>query len=313
MSAPTGAARVRSSGGGCGEPPPDGERVWLEAAVLRGGHSPRLGGLDTAHVRELARLAHPLRPLVVQRGSLRVVDGMHRLAAARVRGEQRVCAVYFDGTDDEAFLAAVRLNGVHGRPLARHERQAAAARVLASHPAHSDRWIAAACGVAPRTVAALRRTGAGGARPNTRIGLDGRARPLSAEGGRRLAAEILTEQPGTSLREVARRADISLGTASDVRRRLAAADAARTAPGDAEVPAARDRLDALLRDPSLQHSERGREVLRLARATIGLLDLAGGGPPGAEPAPCRESLRAVALVCAEGWYAFGERLAAEQV
>lgn len=229
----------------------ESEPVWLEVAALRGGHSPRLGGVNPAYVRQLAELTHELPPLVVQRGALKVVDGMHRLEAARARGDRMVHVVYFDGTDDEAFIAAVRLNGSHGRPLAPRERAGAAERVLASHPELSNRWIAALCGVAPKTVAGLRsRSSDDGARLNTRLGRDGRRRPLKAAEGRQVAADILAREPDTSLREVARQAEISLGTASDVRRLLAAELAAPHAA--ARVPGARTSLaPALVSAPAL--------------------------------------------------------------
>jgi hypothetical protein len=84
---------------------------------------------------------------------------------------------------------------------------------------------------------------------NTRLGRDGRRRPLRAAEGRRAAADILAREPDTSLREVARQAEISLGTASDVRRLLAAEQpaaphatarvpGARTAPAPLPVPGA---------------------------------------------------------------------------
>lgn len=309
-----------------GRPAGAGEtRVWLDVATLRGGLSPRVNGVNTAYVRQLAELAQELPPLVVHRETLRVVDGTHRLEAARARGDHRVRVVFFDGTDSEAFVAAVRMNSAHGRPLAPADRTAAVERILASEPERSDRWIATVCGVAPRTVAGLRRRStADGARLNTRIGKDGRRRPVSAAEGRRTAAAILSGSPATSLREVARRADISVGTALDVRRSLAAAKeektlAHRTAPapavtvratppaGEPDETGARKRLEALQRDPSLQYTERGRALLQLVSATLGFLDQAGEVADTA-PAHCREALRTVALACADGWRGLGEQL-----
>lgn len=80
------------------------------------------------------------------------------------------------------------------------------------------------CGVAPRTVAALRQESADGRqRLDTRIGRDGRRHPLSAQEGRLAAEQIMREEPGASLRVVARRAGVSVGTALDVQRHLLAA------------------------------------------------------------------------------------------
>jgi len=148
---------------------------WVDAAKLREGLSPRRERTDAAHVRRLAQLAADLPPLVVHRDTMRVVDGAHRLAAAHKRGQRRVPVVYFDGTDDEAFVVAVHLNAVHGKALSARDRTAAAQRILGTNPNWSDRWIASLCGVAPRTVAALRKCSTDHDQPlSTRVGRDGR-------------------------------------------------------------------------------------------------------------------------------------------
>lgn len=318
-----------------------------EIAALRDGLSPRLGGTSPAHTKQLADLADEVPPIVVQRSSLRVVDGMHRLEAARSRGERLVPVVYFDGTDEEAFVAAVRLNAVHGMPLSARDRSAAVGRILAAHPHWSDRRIAAVCGVAPKTVAAQRRRSADDRnRLSIRIGQDGRRHPLSAEEGRRIATEIMRSRPGASLREVAREAGISVGTAMDVRRKLAAQNGV-VSPAEAGVtslPAAQSgptarvrskvtvlrpaggwsstnrkgsdlavgaRLERLVHDPSLRYTERGRALLRLVSTTLAFLtqsDAVAENVPG----HCREALRAIAEVCAGGWQEFGERLAEKE-
>ncbi|MFV2115717.1 transcriptional regulator protein [Micromonospora sp. LOL_025] len=298
-----------------------GEVEHVEVGSLRDGLSPRLTGISPAHVQRLAGLTDDLPPIVVHRSSRRVIDGSHRLAAARARGERIVPVVYFDGSDADAFVAAVRLNAAHGMPLPAQDRSAAARRILTTHPHWSDRWIASVCRVAPRTVAALR----GGStdddgRLNARLGRDGRSHPVSAEAGRRLAADIMRRQPDVSLREVARRAGISVGTAFDVRRKLATADATdahpapTTAPVDPARPetepasAVRERLAVLVRDPSLRYTDQGRALLRLASATLAFAprtELIAEAVPG----HCRGSLHAVAVACAGSWRAFAEELA----
>ncbi|MFY1669573.1 ParB N-terminal domain-containing protein [Plantactinospora sp. WMMB334] len=316
----------------------------VEIAALRDGLSPRLDGTSPAHTRQLADLVAMVPPIVVQRASLRVVDGMHRLEAARSRGEHLIPVVYFDGTDEEAFVAAVRLNSVHGMPLSARDRAAAVGRILGAHPHWSDRRIAAVCGVSPKTVAAQRRRSPDHRnRLGVRVGRDGRRHPLSAEKGRRIATEIMRSRPGASLREVAREAGISVGTAMDVRRKLAAengvvnpaeaglpsppvAHAAPAAPvrsnvtvlrptgkwssatGQGATLTAEARLERLLHDPSLRYTERGRALLRLASMTLAFI---ARSDTVAENVPdhCRESLRAIADACADGWQEFGERLA----
>uniref|UniRef100_UPI0018F18D1C ParB/RepB/Spo0J family partition protein n=1 Tax=Actinomadura logoneensis TaxID=2293572 RepID=UPI0018F18D1C len=187
---------------------------------MRPADSPRLRGEDREHVFRLVGVETPLPPILVHRPTMRVIDGMHRLRAAMLRGDTHIEAVYFDGTAAEAFARAVELNIAHGLPLTIADRRAAAARILAAEPDSSDRAIAARTGLSARTVAAVRRSTAQVPHSNARVGADGRARPVDGAGGRRLAAQIIQARPEASLREVARKAGISLSTAHDVRKRL---------------------------------------------------------------------------------------------
>ncbi len=82
---------------------------------------------------------------------MRVIDGTHRLRAAILNGHEEIGVLFFDGTDDDAFVAAVRANVVHGLPLALADREAAATRIIKSHPQWSDRAIAEAAGLAAQT------------------------------------------------------------------------------------------------------------------------------------------------------------------
>uniref|UniRef100_A0AAU3GVA5 ParB/RepB/Spo0J family partition protein n=1 Tax=Streptomyces sp. NBC_01401 TaxID=2903854 RepID=A0AAU3GVA5_9ACTN len=299
--------------------------VMVPVTALGAGDSPRLRGLDLAHVQLLAENLGDLPPLLVHRPTMRIVDGRHRLAAARLNGEELLPVRWFEGSDADAFVAAVRLNTVQGLPLAGYERSTAAQRILLSHPERSDRWIASVCGVAPRTVAALRRRCPTDDEQqlDVRTGRDGRRRPLSAEAGRRIATEIMRRDPQASLRTVARQAGISVGTALDVRRRLAgeAGTAPGPVPGSESAPVAaapvavrpetiRGELARLVRDPSLKYSGQGRALLRLASATLAFTEQAET-IAGATAGHSRQSLHLVARACAEGWARFGEYVASE--
>lgn len=161
-----------------------------------------------------------LPPILVHRETMTVIDGMHRLTAAMLRGQREVLASFFCGPPEDAFVEAVRRNVRHGKPLSVEDRERAAERILTTHPHWSDRSVADACGISPRKVAQLRKAVLRQCPPEARLGRDGRLRPVDASTGRLQAAQIIQEQPNAPLREVARRAGTSVGTARDVRHRL---------------------------------------------------------------------------------------------
>jgi hypothetical protein len=99
-----------------GDDPADGGRSlaqWLQQCdaptedvavrLLLPGDSPRLAGEMGSHAA-LMVTASDLPPLVVHRPSMKIIDGMHRLSAARLRNQDTVEARFFDGTADEAPL-----------------------------------------------------------------------------------------------------------------------------------------------------------------------------------------------------------------
>ncbi|GAB2701083.1 transcriptional regulator [Kitasatospora kifunensis] len=201
---------------------PPGNIVTVAISALLPGESPRSDGRDEEHIARLAELEAPLPPILVDRRSMRVIDGMHRVLAAVSKGQQTIRVEFFEGSSEDAFLRAVEANVSHGLPLSHADRRVAAERIVASHPHLSDRAIARSAGLGAKAVAAIRRSSTEVAgRLNARVGRDGKVRPLNSLEGRQKAAELLTEHPQASLREVARLAGISPATVSDVRRRLA--------------------------------------------------------------------------------------------
>ncbi|MCC3774720.1 streptomycin biosynthesis protein [Streptomyces sp. UNOB3_S3] len=317
--------------------------VVLPLTSLLPAASPRLSGEDPRHVQAIARLDSPLPPIVVHRATLRVVDGMHRLRAARLRGDERIAVRFFEGSEEDAFVHAVRANTrPGGLPLTRADRSAAAERIIRSHPHWSDRLIASAAGLAASTVASLRRrTGHPAPPATTRTGRDGRVRPLNAADGRRRAGALIAARPEASLREIAHDAGIAVGTARDVRLRLALGqdpvpkklrDAERRDTGAPHVPragaptspagdvaavatasvatATRDASSSLSRlhmDPSLRLTDGGRTLLRLLNAH------AMGGDRwrrllDAVPAHRRQSVAQAARHCAASWLRFATEL-----
>lgn len=184
------------------------------------GHSPRLRGQDEEHVQILAAIDGPLPPILVQKNTMRVVDGMHRLSAARMRGQRTIGVHFFEGPDQDAFVEAVRANTTHGKPLTVAEREAAASRILETHKDWSDRAIAEACGLSPKTLAKLRSRSQNSVSDATRVGRDGRVRPLNPIDGRKRVLEALADRPEAPLREIGRLAGVSPGTVRSVRSQL---------------------------------------------------------------------------------------------
>lgn len=197
-----------------------GEIAIVPVDLLSPGDSPRLEGHSAEHVARLAESDTPLPPILVQRRGMRVIDGMHRLMAAIVKGCETIEVEFFDGTEADAFLRGVQANVSHGLPLTLPDRRAAAERIIRSHPNLSNRAIAEATGLGRTSVAGLRQRIEPAYESGLRIGKDGRLRPVDSAEGRYRAAQYIEENPQASLREVGKFAGIALGTASDVRRRL---------------------------------------------------------------------------------------------
>jgi hypothetical protein len=129
---------------------------------------------------------------------------------------------FFEGGDDEAFVAAVKANIAHGMPLSLADRELAAQKIIVLHPEWSDRVIGETCALAPKTVAGIRRCATGeGAQLPVRRGRDGRSRPVDPVPGRNRIAAAPVDEPGASLRRIAALTGTSVNTVRDVRRRVA--------------------------------------------------------------------------------------------
>lgn len=183
----------------------------------------RQGGTNAAHVQLLLGAAgsSELPPILVQEHGMRVIDGLHRLEAAKLRGDETISVRLLDCTDMEALVLAIKSNTTHGLPLSRADRTSGARRVLDTHPDWSDRAIAGVTGLSANTIASLRsRSSDGPQLSGKRLGRDGRRRPVTVAEGRRRAAEYIRAHPDASLRQVAKEADVSLGTVHDVSTRI---------------------------------------------------------------------------------------------
>lgn len=205
----------------------------IQVDALRLGPSPR-ESINLRHVSTLAELDGRWEPILVNRRTMEVVDGRHRLAAARNLGHRSIAVTFFDGTDAEARLEAVRANVGHGLPLTLSERTAAARQLLSLFPSWSDRQMGGLCALSPRTIARIRSEEPSpdakivkfpGITTDKRIGKDGRQYPVAAGVQRVEIRRVLAEDPNASLRSVAARTGASPETVRSVRRGMSVADA----------------------------------------------------------------------------------------
>jgi len=294
-----------------------GAVALVSVNAVRLGTSIRLSGEDTEHVHTLVRSTTDLPPIVVHRGTMRVIDGVHRLRAARLRGQPQIQVQYFDGTDEEAFFFAVRTNLNHGLPLTMADRRAAASRIIAARPDWSDRRVGSAAGLAGTTVAALRaRIRPVSVPTEARVGLDGRVRPMDSCARRQLAVQLIKERPDASVREIARTAGIAPSTALDVRDRLRRGDdpvPPRTRRKDKEKPAStvgNDMIMAVLRkDPTLRFTDGGRFLLRWLEAHTAVAETLTVHA-GAVPAHCTKLVADLARDAGRCWLDFADQLEA---
>jgi hypothetical protein len=193
--------------------------VELSISSLLLDDSPRHAGEDQEHIRVLSEL-EDLPPVLVHGPTRRVIDGRHRIRAAELRGHSTIPAKIFQGTLEDAFVLAVRMNVAHGMPLTHAERATAAGRIIATHPRWSNRMIASVTGVSAGTVAKVRNcSNAHDVTSNTRIGKDGRVRPVDHASGRDRVRALLQENPTASIRAIATMAGVSPSTVHDVQRR----------------------------------------------------------------------------------------------
>src|SRR6185437_2422414 len=63
---------------------------WVPIDSLRPADSPRVGGLNSGHSEALAEIDSEFPPIIVQPSTMRVIDGMHRLGAARIRNQEKI-------------------------------------------------------------------------------------------------------------------------------------------------------------------------------------------------------------------------------
>lgn len=292
--------------------------------------SPRLAGADPEHIRTLADVVDTLPPITVHRATLQVIDGVHRVAAARLTGRETISARVVDCDLRAAFVLAVQANIAHGLPLSLEDRKAAAVNIVQEYPQWSDRAVAEVTGLSDKTVSSLRE----GTTPDlpqlhVRLGRDGRFRPLNSAERRQQAAALIRERPDAGLREIARATGLSPATVRDVRRRTESGldpvpDRYRAPedrqeavirpirrpapPGCLNLPADREMMLAkLMNDPTVRFSQGGKYTMRwLYHYTVDSESCRNLG--SAVPAHWAQTVATLARGCAMAWTALADQL-----
>lgn len=308
---------------------PDGI-LHLPLTSLQTSYSPRRVRANREHVQLLRESQHEWPPILVQHKSYRIVDGVHRVEAAKELGLETIRAKLFHGDDQAAFLAAVYLNVSHGLPLSLPDRRAAALRILSTEPTWSDRAIAQAAGLDPKTVRSLRGASTEEvpqlrlhqSSQTVRIGRDGRRHPVDPRVGRQRASQLLQQNPGLSVRKVAQLCQISETTARDARAKLrrengpTPASGSKTSSHDTERTTRTSsrtisssynspeevmrQLESLKRDPTLRYNEHGQNLLRSLIKNVH--DIEELEPLAKElPPHCQQAVRSIAAHCAARW------------
>lgn len=193
-------------------------------ADLRRRHRVRRA-LDAEHIERLSEVLDRCPPIVV-RSDGSIIDGEHRVAAARALGLTELFALVLDdapapGAD---LIRAIEANAAHGLPLSRTERRDAVAAVLAVRPDLSDRAIARTCGVSRGVVATQRAaiscSGGSNDHLNGRLGGDGKRYGTAPPGWRAHVEALIRCDPEMTVRALAERTGASVGAVQTRRREI---------------------------------------------------------------------------------------------
>lgn len=304
------------------------KRIAIDELSTAG--SPRTSGHNLEHVGILAVAGDALPPILVHRLTMRVLDGVHRVHAARLRGADEIEARLFDGDVASSFVLAVQANSMHGLPLSLGDRKAASTRILEYYPHWSDRAVASVTGLAHQTVAKMRRSMASSGDLNSRVGRDGRYRPRDSVSRREHVRKMLADNPDASLRAIAQEVHVSPETVRGIRAALttnateeistsheAACSGADPAVIDKTSVQGLNSVDglhldativwrALRADPAFRSTETGRFLLRMLSA-YQMLEAEREDIILQIPPHCIEWVVKGAQACARAWHDFAQR------
>lgn len=164
------------------------ERLQIHLIRTDGGTQPRAGIVEEKVVEyaEMMAAGTEMDPLLVyfDGSAYWLVDGFHRLAAARRSDFDTISCEVRQGTQADAQWASYSVNAKHGLPRTNDDKRRAVIAAF-GHPKSagmSDRALAAHCGVSDRFVAIVRREVPNCERfaVEKRTGLDGKARKMPA-------------------------------------------------------------------------------------------------------------------------------------
>ncbi len=107
------------------------ETISVHDLIFDRSLSPRLHGVDSDVVELYAAIFREViwPPILVDRATKKLLDGWHRVEAAKRTGAYTLPVQWVDAQEEELFALAVRANMTHGVHLSREERYKAIARL----------------------------------------------------------------------------------------------------------------------------------------------------------------------------------------
>ena len=107
------------------------ETISVHDLQLDRSFNPRLHGVDQEVVEHYASIFKEViwPPILVDRASRRLIDGWHRVEAAKRVGVYSLPVQWVDAKEDELFALAIKANLAHGIRLSREERFKAIVRL----------------------------------------------------------------------------------------------------------------------------------------------------------------------------------------
>ncbi len=271
------------------------------------GDSPRLKGESKDHITSMVE-AGDMPAIIVHRPTMKVIDGTHRVIAAKLQHRDTIAARFFDGSVEEAFVLAVAANITHGMPLTSKDRKAAATRFLGVYPDWSNRMIAATAGLSHPTVATLRRKHSGGKNfhLNRRLGRDGKTYPPRSNERRQAGSNPIGTDQNASMREAARQTGVSMGSAHDVESplRQSVEPMVATNRGAAlgfHLARAKEILRRLWNDPAVRGPDKGKAMLDLLSHSLRITVDAQAAVRSA-PEHSRDAMAEYAAACGDSWH-----------